>query len=84
MQSVLGADTQEDSAENRDTTTQHKSLKRKHEESAMEVGTESTAESGFHSKKQCTMQSDEQGKYQDHDLNFPLPDEKGLPCIVKV
>ena len=84
MQSVLGAGAQEDFAEHMDTTTRHKSLKRKHEESAIEVGTENTVESGFHSKKQCAVQSDEQGRYQDHDLNFPLPDEKGLPCIVKV
>lgn len=86
MQNILSTGAQEELAEPKDSA---KSLKRKHEEedeSAMEVGTDSTAESSpqFCGKKHCTAQSDEQGKHQDHDLNFPLPGEKGLPCIVKV
>lgn len=56
---------------------------------AMEMGVvteEEESNGGLQAKKLCSIPasmetgSDEQG----HDLNLPIPGEKGLPCLVKV
>lgn len=65
------------------------SLKRKYEGDSDEMvmeGEEPMTEDdvGFNTKKYCSRQSNEEGNHQHHDLNFPLPDEKGLPCMIKV
>ena len=73
-------------------TDSHRTLKRKHEaeggadegEGMEEDGDLSS--SGVQTKKTCSAPasmgtgSDQQG----HDLNFPIPGEDGLPCLVKV
>lgn len=38
----------------------------------------------FQAKKLCSGEPYNPSSAQGHDLNFPLPDEKGLPCLVKV
>ena len=47
---------------------------------------EGRARGGFHSKKQCAESATVASATpsQGFDLNFPLPGEKGLPCLVKV
>lgn len=72
-------------------------LKRKHEEESkdmmapMEVEVSSDIEGangniseGFQSKKKCSMPTADRPSSEGYDLNFPLPGEKGLPCLVKV
>ena len=65
-------------------------LKRKYEEEEEEGGSndmEVSSEGGRgegRAKKHCSGPVEEQGKQQNHDLNFPLPDENGLPCMIKV
>lgn len=62
-------------------------LKRKYEDEGEEevpMQEEGTMEEGFHTKKHCSGSAAEEATYQGHDLNFPLPDEKGLPCLIKV
>lgn len=81
-----------------ESTNSHRTLKRKHDYEgedgtevgvAMEMGVvteEEESNGGLQAKKLCSIPasmetgSDEQG----HDLNLPIPGEKGLPCLVKL
>ena len=73
-------------------TAAHSHLKRKYsseetgvqeESNSMEVGV--AEERVFQAKKLCTEPANAVNMpSQSFDLNFPLPGEKGLPCLVKV
>ena len=59
-------------------------LKRKYEDSIEEIGAMEDGGVGFYAKRRCFTPMEAGGNEQEHDLNFPIPGEKGLPCLVKV